>query len=268
MQLLSGFRNVAFVVMLGVALGAGCARWSPATAHDVPTQVDSDASYRTALEVAKAQEYTVVAQDPATKRIRLEAKHTSSDAAKKSFIDVEVLAGAVRLSGSGYLAHDGQVHRALSRELSSLEETLRVRLSGGTPVATASAAPVAAAVPAAWLEQASDTRTYGNASLTCLPAKIPTEHQAALSLQLSNGEKADLQLSILYAPELCRSCKVSGGCPALGIGDPDQAGRLAQRLQKGEVAAKATLFDGTTPVATIDLSRHGSIVQASSDVKR
>jgi hypothetical protein len=252
--------------MLGVALGAGCARWSPATPHDVPTQVDSDASYRTALEVAKAQEYTVVAQDPATKRIRLEAKHTSSDAAKKSFIDVEVLAGSVRLTGAGYLAHGGEVHRALSRELSSLEEALKARLSGGTPLAAASGAPAlapaASAAPAAWLEQASDTRTYGNASLTCVPAKIPPEHQAALSLQLSTGEKADLQLSILYAPELCRSCKVSGGCPALGIGDPDQAGRLAQRLQKGEVAPKATLFDGTTPVATIDLSRHGSIAQA------
>ena len=92
------------------------------------------------------------------------------------------------------------------------------------------------------------------------------------SLQLSNGEKADLQLSLAYAPELCRSpaqCKVAGGgCPALGIGDPERVNRLAGRLQRNEVGPHATLLDGGTPVVTIDLSKHGSIVQAMTEIKR
>jgi hypothetical protein len=112
---------------------------------------------------------------------------------------------------------------------------------------------------------------WGNGNFTCLPVKVPAEHQAALTIQLSNGEKADLQLSLAYAPELCRSpaqCKVPGGCPALGIGDPERVNRIAQRLSKGEVAAQAILLDSGKAVANIDLSKHGSIVQAMSEIKR
>jgi hypothetical protein len=101
--------------------------------------------------------------------------------------------------------------------------------------------------------------------------RVPAEHQSALTLQLSNGEKADLLLSLAYAPELCRSpaqCKQTGGCPALGIGDPERVNRIAARLSKGEIGAQATLLDGGKPVAAIDLARHGSIVQAMSEIKR
>jgi hypothetical protein len=101
--------------------------------------------------------------------------------------------------------------------------------------------------------------------------RVPAEHQSALTLQLSNGEKADLLLSLAYAPELCRSpaqCKQTGGCPALGIGDPERVNRIAGRLSKGEIGAQATLLDGGNPVAAIDLARHGSIVQAMSEIKR
>jgi hypothetical protein len=59
-----------------------------------------------------------------------------------------------------------------------------------------------------------------------------------------------------------------GGCPALGIGDPERVNRLAGRLHRGEVGAHATLLDSGKPVATIDLSKHGSIVQAMSEIKR
>jgi hypothetical protein len=112
---------------------------------------------------------------------------------------------------------------------------------------------------------------WGNGNFTCIPVKVPADHQAALTLQLSNGEKADLQLSLAYAPELCRSpaqCKEAGGCPALGIGDPERVNRIASRLSKGEIGPSATLLDGGKPVANIDLAHHGSIVQALSEIKR
>jgi hypothetical protein len=126
-------------------------------------------------------------------------------------------------------------------------------------------------MPQAWSEPAYDPSVWGNGNFTCLPVRVPAEHQAALTLQLSNGEKADLQLSLAYAPELCRSptqCKQPGGCPALGIGDSERVNRIAARLSKGEIAALAMLLDGGRPVANIDLSRHGSIVQAMSEIKR
>jgi hypothetical protein len=64
-------------------------------------------------------------------------------------------------------------------------------------------------------------------------------------------------------------CKVAGGgCPALGIGDTERVNRLAGRLSRGEVGAQATLLDSGSPVANIDLSKHGSIVQAMSEIKR
>jgi hypothetical protein len=82
---------------------------------------------------------------------------------------------------------------------------------------------------------------------------------------LSNGENADLLLSLAHAPELCRSaaqCKLPGGCPALGIADAERVSRLAARLSKHEVGPLATLLSKGQAVATIDLSKHGSIAQA------
>lgn len=265
--------------VLALALGAGCgARWTPAKTYEVPAQSDPQASYGAVLEVAGVESYKIVSQDAAAKKVKLKARVDGSDAASTSYINVEVAAGLVRVSASGHLVRDGKVHKKLSDELKSFQGKLKDRLGGGAvAAASASAAapqPVADAssVPQAWSEPAYDPSVWGNGNFTCLPVKVPADHQAALSLQLSNGEKADLQLSLAYAPELCRSpaqCKVAGGgCPALGIGDPERVSRLAGRLQRNEVGAHATLLDSGKPVVTIDLSKHGSIVQAMSEIKR
>jgi hypothetical protein len=280
-------RRAVGAVVLALALGtAGCGRWTPAKSYEVPVQGgDPQATYGTVLAVAGAEKYKVVSQDPATKKIRLESKVSGSDAGSKSFIDVQVAVGTVWLNAAGNLVRDGKVHKKLSTEMAKLEGKLKARLQTGAAVAAAPAgtvpvpaaaapAPVADAstVPQAWSEPAYDPSVWGNGNFTCLPVKVPAEHQAQLTLQLSNGEKADLHLSLAYAPELCRSpaqCKVAGGgCPALGIGDPERVHRLAGRLSRNEVGAHATLLDSGKPVANIDLSKHGSIVQAMSDIKR
>ena len=100
--------------------------------------------------------------------------------------------------------------------------------------------------------------------------KLAAEDQAQLSLKLSNGESADVLLSLAYAPELCRSpgeCKLPGGCPALGIGDADRVSRIAARLSRHEVGSLATLVLRGRAVATIDLSKHGSIAQAMTETQ-
>ena len=238
---------------------------------------DPQATYGAVLEVAGVEKYKVLAQDPAKKKIRLEAKTGES-----SFIDVEVAVGTVWLNAAGGLVRDGKVHKKLSTEIAKLEGKLKQRLQTAGPapaVAGTAAAPVAAtpvvdasAVPQAWSEPAYDPSVWGNGNFTCIPVKVPAEHQAQLTLQLSNGEKADLQLSLAYAPELCRSpaqCKVAGGgCPALGIGDSERVNRLAGRLSRNEVGPQATLLDAGKPVVNIDLSKHGSIMQAMSEIKR
>lgn len=270
--------------VLALALGTGCGRWAPAKSYEVPVQGgDPQVTYATVLEVAGAEKYRVVSQDPATKKVRLESKLSGSDSSSKSFIDVEVAVGTVWLNAAGNLVRDGKVHKKLSSEVAKLEGKLKARLRASAPGTapapapaggTAPAEPVAEAstVPEAWSEPAYDPSVWGNGNFTCLPVKVPAEHQAQLTLQLSNGEKADLQLSLAYAPELCRSpaqCKVAaGGCPALGIGDAERVNRLAGRLTRNEVGVHATLLDGGKPVANIDLSKHGSIVQAMSEIKR
>jgi hypothetical protein len=279
MQSVLGIRRAALAAVLALALGAGCgARWISAKTYEVPAQADPQASYATVLEVAKAENYKLVSEDAAAKKIKLKARVDGGDAASTSFINVEVAAGSVRVSASGHLVKDGKIHRKLSDEVRSFQGKLKDRLGGGAvaaaPASTAAPEPVvdASRVPEAWSEPAYDPSVWGNGNFTCLPVKVPADHQAALSLQLSNGEKADLQLSLAYAPELCRSpaqCKVAGGgCPALGIGDPERVNRLAGRLQRGEVGAHATLLDSGKAVVTIDLSKHGSIVQAMSEIKR
>jgi hypothetical protein len=180
----------------------------PAKSYDVAAQGDPQGSYAAVLEVAGAEKYKVVAKDDAVKKVRLEALVSGSDPDGKSYINVEVVPGSVRLSASGYLVRDGNVHKKLNTELTSLERKLKQRLAAGgsaPAVAVAGAAPAGpvadpSLVPQAWSEPAYDPSVWGNGNFTCLPVKVPAEHQAALTLQLSNGEKADLQLSLAYAP--------------------------------------------------------------------
>ena len=267
-----GMKRAAAAALLGAALCVGCGgRWLPPKTYEVQALVDQRASYSAVLELVATKGYTVLTKDDVAAKARLQAKSN-----RKSFIDVEVVAGQVKLVPMGELVRDGKVHRVLTNELNNLEVDLQQRFGAGTTPAVAAApaspAPVAAAgMPQAWSEPAYDPSVWGNGNFTCLPVRVPAEHQSALTLQLSNGEKADLQLSLAYAPELCRSptqCKQPGGCPALGIGDPERVNRIAGRLSKGEIGAQATLLDGGQPVAIIDLARHGSIVQAMSEIKR
>jgi hypothetical protein len=269
-----GMKRAACAVVLGAALSVGCGgRWLPPKNYEVPTQSDPQASYAAVLEVASAKNYTVVSKDDAAKKARLQA-HANG----KSFIDVEVVAGEVKLAAAGALVRDGKVHKLLLTELNNFEADLKQRFGGAGPAGavgnSAPPPPVAEAsavgVPQAWSEPAYDPSVWGNGNFTCLPVRVPAEHQSALSLQLSNGEKADLQLSLAYAPELCRSpsqCRQPGGCPALGIGDPERVNRIAARLSRGEIGGQATLLDGGKPVANIDLAHHGSIVQATTEIK-
>jgi hypothetical protein len=261
-------KRAAAAALLGAALCVGCGgRWLPPKTYEVPTQTDQRASYTAVLELAASKGYTVLTRDDAAAKARLQAKSNG-----KSFIDVEVAAGQVKLVPMGALVRDGKVHRVLTNELNNLEVDLQQRFGASTTPAVASAAPASpppvaapAGIPQAWTEASS------NGNFTCLPVRVPPEHQSALTLQLSNGEKADLLLSLGYAPEFCHSaaqCKQPGGCPALGIGDPDRVNRIATRLSKGEIGAQATLLDGGQPVATIDLAHHGSVVQAMSEIKR
>ena len=258
---------------LGAALSVGCSRWLPPKVHDVPIQVDPQASYAAVLTFATNEDYKVIAKDDAAMKVRLQS-HSDDE----SFIDVQVVGNQVSLAAAGGLVRDGKVHRSLSRELTGFEEDLKEHLAEGPAPAESAAAvpdvppPAAngAGMPVAWSEPAYDPSVWGNGNFTCLPVRVPAEHQAALTLQLSNGEKADLQLSLAYAPELCRSptqCKQPGGCPALGIGDTERVNRIASRLAKGEIGAQATLLDGGKAVANIDLAHHGSIVQAMSEIK-
>jgi hypothetical protein len=226
------------------------------------------------LEAARANGYSVTTKDATAMTARLQAKSNA-----KSYIDVAVVPGLVKLSAGGALVRGEKVHKTLQNELGNLEFELKRKLGSGASASTSAASPPttepapvvdSAAMPRAWSEPAYDPTVWGNGNFTCLPVRVPQEHQAALTLKLTNGEKADLQLSLAYAPELCRSpaqCKQPGGCPALGIGDSERVSRLAGRLARGEVGAQATLLDGDKPVANIDLSKHGSIVQALSDIK-
>ena len=123
----------------------------------------------------------------------------------------------------------------------------------------------------AWNEAAYDPNTWGPGEFTCLPVKLPKEDQQTLKLKLSNGEEADVAISLAYAPELCRSpsqCPTPGGCPALGLGDAQQVARLAQRLVSKEIRGMATLLHRGQPVATLDLTRHGLVAKAMAQVKQ
>jgi hypothetical protein len=255
---------------LVLVLGTGCGRWQPARTYTVTSQRAPEERYAAMVDLAKAEKYAILSEDPGAGRLRLVAKVSGND---KSFIDVEVAANAVNLTAAGHLVRDGKVHKSLSHELAELEKKLAARL-GGTPAGPANATAAAAATggtPAAWSEPASDPSVWGPGNFTCLPVHVPEQHKASLALRLSTGDNADVELSLAYAPELCRSpekCKASGGCPALGIGDSERVNKLAARLKKAEITAQATLLDAGTPLVAIDLSQHGSIAQALSEMKR
>ncbi|HEY3495396.1 MAG TPA: hypothetical protein VGK73_11945 [Polyangiaceae bacterium] len=256
--------------MLAAAVSSSCSRWQPARTYEVTSQGEPQERYAAVLEVVNAEKYTVISSDPARYRLQVEAKASSSK--QKSFIDIEVVGGSVRLVGSGHLVRNGKLHKSLHTELVKLEQKLGSRL-GPTPAASGGASSLLsiAGPPEAWSEPASDQAVWGSGNFTCLPVHVPAEHQAALKLRLSNGDNADVQLSLAYAPELCRSpqkCRAAGGCPALGIGDSERVNKLAARIKKGEVSGRATLFDGNDAVSALDLGAHGSIKEALSEMKR
>ena len=267
-----GTKRLALALVLGLVFCVSCAgRWVPATTAEVPAQSDPQASYMAVLG-AVSPGHTIVSKDEVAKKIRLQS--TSNG---KSYIEIAVVAGEVKLWPTGALVRDGKVHRILQHEIDNLKADLKQKLGGGMAVAAATGAapagPVADAsgAPVAWTEPAYDPSVWGNGNFTCLPVRVPADHQGVLTLQLTNGEKADLQLSLAYDPGLCRSpaqCKQPGGCPALGIGDTERVNRLAGRLSRGEIGSQAILLDSGKPVATIDLSHHGSIVQAMTEIKK
>lgn len=278
-------RRVAITLGLCLALGTGCSSRS-LTPHDVQSEVDPQTTYASVLAFAAQEEYTILNKDDAAKAVRLKAKASSH-----SYIDVQVMGADVKLTPGGDMVNGNKIHRKLNNELDDLQGDLKDRFHddkeaaakamASAPPAPAGApapAPVAAAAPVAagtgpataWSEPAYDPSVWGNGNFTCLPVRVPAEHQSALTLQLSNGERADLQLSLAYDAGLCRSpvqCKQPGGCPALGIGDAERVSRLATRLSRGEIGSTAVLLDGGKPVANIDLAHHGSIMQALSEIK-
>lgn len=254
-------------------------RFRPIESHDVAASADPNATFAVVLDTLKNDKYEIVDQDPAAHGVRVRSHIDQHDPAKVSVITLQVDGGAVHLGASGYLVHpDGTIHKSLNSELASLQKALQKRLGGGAlpppgPAPAGLPPPPSAppgSLPVAWSEPAYDPSVWGHGNFTCLPVKLLAEEQSQLTLKLSNGENADVLLSLAYAPELCRSpgeCKLAGGCPALGIGDPDRVSRLAGRLSKQEIGATATLILRGQPVAIIDLSKHGSIAQALTEAK-
>jgi hypothetical protein len=264
---------------LGLLLAAlactACGSWRLPPPHEVRALPDATATYLGVLDTLKNEHYTIIEQDAATHTVRVRSHVDEKSAARVSVISLHVDAGAVYLSASGYLVRsDGTMHHALISELASLDETLEKRFGGTGPASSASAAPLApssapsASLPLAWSEPASNSSVWGNGNFTCLPVKLADDEQTQLSLKLSNGETAEVLLSLARSPELCRSpaqCKLSGGCPALGIADADRVSRLASRLSKHEIGPLATLYSRGQAVALIDLGKHGSIAQAMAE---
>ncbi len=248
------------------ALAATACGWRQQPPHDVAGLADPHATYAVVLETLQSERYIIIDQDAAGLAVRVRSHVEESDPAHVNVILLRVDAGAVHLSASGHLVRpDGATHRSLNSELASLHQALQKKLaaSGQSPssVAAQPLAPITGLLPVAWSEPASN----GRGTFTCLPNKLAVEEQTQLSLTLSNGETADVSLSLAYAPERCRSpaaCKLPGGCPALGISDSERVLRLAGRLSRHEIGPLALLSLRGQPIATIDLSKHGSIAEA------
>ena len=250
--------------------------------HDVAVAGDPNATYALVIDTLRNDKYELIDQDPAGHGVRVRSHIDQHDPAKVTIILLQVDGAAVHLAAQGYLVHpDGTVHKSLNSELASLQKSLNKRLGSGAPPPAAPSGPAPAglppppsappgSLPVAWSEPAYDPSVWGHGNFTCLPVKLAAEDQAQLALKLSNGESADVLLSLAYAPELCRSpgeCKLSGGCPALGIGDTERVSRLAGRLSKSEIGSQATLLYKGQPVAVINLAKHGSIAQAMTEIK-
>lgn len=271
--------SLAFGSLLAALLTSGCGAWHAQGRHDVSALPDPNATFSVVLDTLKAQKYSILDQDAAAHRVSVRSHVDEQDPDHVSIIWIQLEGPAVHLWATGYLVHpDGKTHHRLNSELTLLEKLLAKRLGTGAASAPTAAAPAGALPPApaappgslpiAWSEPAYDPAVWGHGNFTCLPVKLAAADQGQLTLKLSNGETADVLLSLAYAPELCRSpgeCKLAGGCPALGIGDPDRVSRVAGRLSRHEVGPLATLFLKGEPVATVDLSKHGSIAAAMND---
>jgi hypothetical protein len=254
-----------------LAAAGGCGRWQPARSYQVEGVGDPERAYRTAREVLEARSYEVVEQSDAERRVVVRTRVDRDDDQRKSYISVQVTNdGKVVLSPSGFLVRaDGSMHAKLSSELDALENDIAAKLRAVPASGEAFAGDAGSPVPVAWTEPAYDPATWGPGDFTCIPIELPPDAQSELRLLLSTGEQADVVLSLAYAPELCRSpsqCTLPKGCPALGLGDAHQVGALAQRLASAEVTSQATLIHRGTPIATLDLGRHGSIAQALSQL--
>jgi len=272
-----GFRARLGLGLLLAALGASaCGGWRLPPPHQVPALTDASASYLVVLDTLKDEHYTIIEQDAAARTIRVRSHVDEKSSSRVSVLLLHVQDNAVYLSASGYLVRpDGSMHHALISELAELDNALQKKFGGaGAPAPSTSAASLTASpapagsLPLAWSEPASNTSVWGTGNFTCLPVKIADEEQTQLSLKLSNGETADVLLSLAHSAELCRSpsqCKLASGCAALGIADADRVSRLAARLSKHEVGPLATLYSRGQAIVVIDLSKHGSIAQAMTE---
>jgi hypothetical protein len=275
MRLRPGLLWVAVVVFMSVGGAPGC-RWREPRTYEVKSSVDPNAAYGVVKQVLAKQQYRTTQQNDAARQITVRAHVDEDDDTNRSFITVTVAEdGRVQLSPSGGLVRaDGKVHRSLASEVESVEGRIQELLQNPQnppPVAAPSASTATPGTPMAWNEAAYDPNTWGPGEFTCLPVKLPKEDQQTLKLKLSNGEEADVAISLAYAPELCRSpaqCPLPGGCPALGLGDAQQVSRLAQRLVNKEVQGLAILLHRGQPVATLDLARHGLVAKAMAQVKQ
>jgi len=268
--------GLGLALLLAALATTSCGGWRQQPPNDVPALPDPNATYAVVLDTLRSEKYAIIDQEPAALAVRVRSHVDESNPAHVSVILLRVDGGAIHLSASGHLVRaDGTTHHALNSELASLHKTLQKNLAGGGRAAPGAAATQAVALvatpgtlPVAWSEPAHDPNVWGRGNFTCLPIKLADDEQTQLSLKLSNGETADVSLSLARAPELCRSpveCKLAGGCPALGIADADRVSRLAGRLSKREIGPLATLSLRGQAIVVIDLSKHGSIAQAMAE---
>jgi hypothetical protein len=246
---------------------------------------DASSAYQVVLQVLGQNGYRILEERRAERSVRVRAHVDESDERRPSFITAFVAPnGSVHFEPSGFLVKpDGSVHSKLSNELTRLEQQVAQQLGAppppGPPPAgqqRTTAVPGVAGpqappgIPRAWTEPAYDPKTWGHGDFTCVPVKLPSDTRQ-LKLRLSNGEDANVSLSVAYSPGLCRSpgqCPLSDGCPALGLGDAQQVERLAERLGRGQIDRQAIVVLDGRPMAVVDLSKHGSISQTLNQAPR
>ena len=278
-------RQIALLVSVFLLLGAtleGCARWAQARPYAVQSTLEPNASYQAVQELVLKFNYQVTKRDDAARTLELRT-HTDESTDKVTTITIKVDdGGSVTLVPAGFLVReDGTIHKRVETELKKLEIAISERLGGGAaPPASASASAgttppptiggalakggQSGSTPEAWVEPAADTARWGTGNFTCLPVHIPASDIGLIALKLSNGEIANVVLSLAYDDSLCRSpaaCGKPDGCPALGIGDTQQVQALAQLVGSQKVSPKATLLYKGQATVLVDLSRHGSIAQ-------